>query len=178
MKAIEEVGIEKAVRFAAGEIQKALLKIAWLPPIRKALLQLYGCRIGKETVVLNVDFVNLYRTGFRGLRIGNNCFIGDGCLFDLADRIEIGPNTTLAQRVVINTHLNVGFNQHPLQKKFPAFSKPVSIEENCFVGIGSIILAGTVIRSNSFVGAASMVNKEVPPNSVVGGVPAKPLREK
>ena len=178
MRAIEEIGIGKAARFALGEIQKALLKLAWLPPVRKWLLQVFGSRIGKETVVLNVDFINIHRTGFQGLRIGNHCFIGEGCMLDLASQIELKNHVTLSQRVVVNTHTNVGYKNHALQPRFPAFEKPVHIEENCFVGVGSILLAGTRIGKHSFVGAASLVKGSVPPHSVIAGNPARPLQLK
>lgn len=174
----KEIGLKKAVLFAIGEIQKTFIHLAWLPNIRSWLLRFFGARIGKGSVVMNVDFVNVYRKGFSAITIGKNCFIGDGCLFDLADEIRIGDSVTLGQRVMINTHRNVGFADHPLQQRFPSFSKPVRIGNGCFIGMGSILLAGVSIGSAAVIGAGSVVNKDITADSVAAGVPAKMIPKK
>jgi len=50
---------------------------------------------------------------------------------------------------------------------------PVTIEDNCFVGLGAIVMPGVTVHKNSVVGAGSVVTKDVPEGSVVAGVPAK-----
>jgi maltose O-acetyltransferase len=136
-----------------------------------------GAEIGKGTIIHETSFFNLYRLGFRGLKIGKKCFIGNECMLDLADKIILKDNVTLAERVIILTHMNVGYLDHSLQKHFPKFSKPVLIEEDSFIGTGSIILPGLKIGKNSLIAAGSIVIKDVPRNVVVGGNPAKILKK-
>jgi acetyltransferase-like isoleucine patch superfamily enzyme len=72
--------------------------------------------------------------------------------------------------------MNVGYRDHPLQATFPPFAAPVVIEEGCFVGASATILGGVSIGAGSFVAAGSVVTKDVPPRSLVGGVPARIIR--
>jgi acetyltransferase-like isoleucine patch superfamily enzyme len=83
---------------------------------------------------------------------------------------------TLAERVLILTHTNVGYHDHPLQSAFPPFAAPVTIERGCFVGAQVVILPGVTIGAGSFVAAGSVVTESVPARTLVAGVPARPLR--
>ena len=177
MKAIEEIGISKGFKFMFWTVISCLLSISLFPPVRKALLILFGAKIGKNTIIHTVKFFNLYRRGFAGFRVGNSCFIGDHCLFDLADEINIGDKVTLAEEIAVITHLNVGYKDHPLQKYFPSSSSPVKIKDGCFVGARSTILSGVEIGEESFVAAGSLVNKNVPSRTLVGGVPVKEIKK-
>ena len=124
----------------------------------------------------NVNFFNYYRTGFKGIKIGNNCFIGDESLIDLADQILIYGSVTIAERVTILTHTNVGYRDHPLQKYFPPTAQPVTLEYGAFIGASVTILPGVTVGKCAFVAAGSVVTKDVPAYSLVGGVPAKLIR--
>ena len=88
----------------------------------------------------------------------------------------IDENVTIAERVTILTHLNVGYEGHPLQKYFPSKSLPTFLAEGCFIGTNSTILCGVNIGKFSFVAAGSLVNKDVPDKTLVGGVPAKVIK--
>ena len=81
---------------------------------------LLGARIGARSLLHDVRFFNLYRRGPGRPRIGDECFLGDECLLDLAEGIELEDQVTLAERVLVLTHLNVGYADHPLQSAFPA----------------------------------------------------------
>jgi maltose O-acetyltransferase len=144
--------------------------------VRAAWLRLLGARIGSRVVLHDVRFFNLYRRGPGGLRIGDDCFLGDECLLDLADEIHLEGQVTLAERVVILTHLNVGYRDHPLQRHFPAFAAPVRLGRGSFVGASSTILAGVRIGAGSFVAAGSVVTEDVPDGALVAGVPARKVR--
>ncbi|MFQ5716097.1 MAG: acyltransferase [Nitrospinales bacterium] len=139
-------------------------------------LRLLGARVGQNVVIHKVRFFNFYRTGFRGLSIDDYCFIGNDVLIDLADEVRLARHVTLAERAVVLTHSNVGFKDHPLQKYYPAHSKPVTIDKGAFVGVNATILTGINIGECAFVSAGSLVNKDIPPYTVVGGVPAKPIK--
>jgi acetyltransferase-like isoleucine patch superfamily enzyme len=176
LKALREIGVRKTVRFVAGTIYLVLFRLMILPPLRTLLLRLAGVRIGKNVTIHTARFFNVYRRGFSGLRIGDNCFIGDDALIDLADEIILEDDVTLAERVTILTHVNVGFQEHPLQKYFPSYSKGVLLKRGCFVGTNATILPGVTVGECGFVAAGAVVRTDVSPYHVVGGVPARTLR--
>jgi acetyltransferase-like isoleucine patch superfamily enzyme len=177
MKALKEISIITLGKFILLELLMLLYKLLVFPPLRTIFLRLCGAQIGKNCIIHNVSFFNQYRKGFAGLEIKDNCFIGNECLFDLANRVIMEENVTLAERVIVLTHMNVGYKDHPLQKNFPALTKETKIREGAFIGAGSIILAGITIGKNSFVAAGSVVTRPVPEKTVVGGNPAKVLRK-
>ena len=176
MKALREIGIRKALRFGAGTVLLVLFRLMIFPPLRTAFLRFVGVKIGKNVTIHAVRFFNLYRRGFAGLRIGDNCFIGDDTLVDLADEITLEDDVTLAERVTILTHVNVGFQDHPLRRYFPSYSKGVLIKRGCFVGTNATILPGVTVGECGFVAAGAVVREDVSPYHVVGGVPARTLR--
>ena len=120
MKAAEEIGWARMLRFGAMTLLMLPYKAALFPPLRVLFLRLLGARVGRRVVLHDVRFFNLYRRGLSGLRIGDDCFLGDECLLDLAEGIELQDQVTLAERVLILTHTNVGYRDHPLQRHFPA----------------------------------------------------------
>ena len=113
MKAVDEIGLRAAARFGFFTLAMVPYRMALFPPLRKAWLELLGARIGAKVILNDVRFFNLYRRGLSGLRVGDECFLGDECLLDLAESIELGSQVTLAERVLILTHTNVGYRDHP-----------------------------------------------------------------
>ena len=176
MKAADEVGWAKLFRFGVMTLLMVPYRLALVPPLRALLLRLYGARIGKRVVLHDVRFFNLYRRGLGGLRIADECFLGDECLLDLAEGIEIAEQVTLAERVLILTHTNVGYSDHPLQKHFPAKAAPVVLEHGCFLGAQVLVLPGVRVGAAAFVAAGSVVTEDVPPRTLVAGVPARVIR--
>lgn len=175
--ALREVGWVKALRYVLGQFQIALLMSnIILPPLRRWLLRLFGAHIGKATVVHPCRFINVYRTGFRGLTLGHHCFIGEECLLDLADAIRCGDHVTLAERVTILTHTNVGYRSHPLQRHLPSTTAPVQIGMGTFIGTNTTVLPGVTIGQEAIIGAASFVRESVPDRNMVAGVPAHVIR--
>jgi acetyltransferase-like isoleucine patch superfamily enzyme len=83
---------------------------------------------------------------------------------------------TLAERVLVLTHTNVGYHDHPLQPHFPPRAAPVVIERGSFVGASVTLLPGVRIGALSFVAAGSVVTADVPAGTLAAGVPARPLR--
>ena len=84
---------------------------------------------------------------------------------------------TVAERVTVLTHTNVGYKDHPLQHHFPTLTRPVTFRQGCFVGACATVLPGVEIGAKAFVAAGAVVTRDVPPNTVVGGVPAQVIRE-
>ena len=176
MKALQEIGWRRAARFGVFTLAMVPYRLALVPQLRGPWLRLLGARLGRRTIVHDVRFFNLYRRGLSGLDVGDECFLGDECLLDLAEGIRLGRQVTLAERVLILTHTNVGYSDHPLQSRFPAMAAPVTIETGAFLGANVTVLPGVTIGARSFVAAGSVVTGDVPPDTLVGGVPARPLR--
>jgi acetyltransferase-like isoleucine patch superfamily enzyme len=70
---------------------------------------------------------------------------------------------------VLLTHLNVGYEDHPLTTRFPTETAEVTILRGSFVGVAAVVLAGCRIGPKAFVAAAAPVNRNVAPGEVVGG---------
>lgn len=109
--------------------------------------------------------------------IGENCNVMSRKIPLYAKLIKLGNNVRLASNVTFVTHdvTHVMLNANPALNgtKFKEKIGCIEIQENVFVGAGSTILYGVRIGSNVIVGAGSLVNKDIPSNSVVGGVPAR-----
>jgi len=176
MKALREIGVRRAARFGFFTLAMVPYRALLFPQVRALYLRLLGAQVGKRTILHGVRFFNLYRKGLPGLIIGKECFLGDECLFDLAESIVLEDQVTLAERVLILTHTNVGYQDHPLQRHFPALAAPVRIGQGSFIGAGAIILPGLHIGPGSFVAAGSVVTRDVPAQTMVAGVPAVPRR--
>lgn len=132
--------------------------------------------IGKYAVIRPV---NIYGSEIgEGLKIGNNSSIGPFAYIGCSGLIEIGDNVIMSPRVSIyaENHLYHGLDE-PIMKQGVkrAF---VKIEDNCWIAANSVILSGVTIGTGSVVAAGSVVNKDVPPYSVVAGVPAKIIKSR
>jgi len=176
VKALREIGASRAAAYAVRTFGAAIANALLISPLRVAGLRLLGARIGSNTNAQSLSFTSLHRAGFSGLSVGANCWLGEECLLDLYERIEISEHVTLAPRVVILTHLNVGYQDHPLQKYFPHKVASVILERGVFIGANTTILPGVRIGEESFVAAGSVVANDVPPRTLVGGSPAKIIR--
>lgn len=176
MKALDEIGWRRALRFGFSTLAMVPYRFALVPPLRAAWLRMLGARVGHGTIIHDVRFFNLYRRGLGGLDVGRQCFLGDECLLDLAEGIRLGPQVTLAERVLILTHTNVGYADHPLQRFFPSMAAPVIIEGGAFIGAAATLLPGLIIGEEAFVAAGSVVTENVPARHLVAGVPARTIR--
>jgi acetyltransferase-like isoleucine patch superfamily enzyme len=88
--------------------------------------------------------------------------------------IKIGNHCTITAGVTLLTHDGGAWLFRREIPELNVFGK-IEIKDNCFIGIGSIILPNVTIGPNSVVGAGSVITKDVPPNTVVAGVPAKEI---
>lgn len=113
---------------------------------------------------------------FSNLSIGDHSNILDDCFFLLRDKIIIGNNVDIAYRVTIITSSNASASDF-IRSYYPPFTAPVIIEDDVWIGANVTILGGVKIGKCSVVAAGALVNKDVPPYSVVAGVPAKVIKK-
>lgn len=177
MMALYEVGIGKAMRYVFFSLWQYLFSMMIISPLRVWLLRVFGAKIGKNTVIERIRLNNLYRTGIIGITIENNCYLGDGVTLDLAERITLEDYVTLSFDVIVLTHTNVGYKDHPVQAHIPSVAKPVMFKKGCFVGARATILPGITIGEGAAVAAGAVVTKAVPAKTLAGGVPAKVIRK-
>ena len=134
-------------------------------------MQRAGVGVGAGARVHRCHLVNVEGAGFQGLEIGVSAHIGPECLLDLASSIAIGDRATLAPRVTVLTHSDPGASavaaQHPRREG------PVSIGPDAWIGAGAVVMPGVSIGAKAVVGAGSVVTRDVPPDSLVAGVPAE-----
>lgn len=134
---------------------------------------LFGELIGQS---LDDGFLLLppfYASGGSETRIGRNVFINQNCtLYDLGG-IDIGDDVMIGPNVSIITS---GHPLDPATRRSVTIGKPISIGSNVWIGTGATILGGVTIGENSVVAAGSVVTRDVPPNVLVGGNPARILR--
>ena len=92
--------------------------------------------------------------------------------------IEIGEDTILgAGSLILDNDFHIPGPGFSWLTEYTQNSKPVKIGRGCFVGARSIVLKGVVLGDRVIVGAGSVVTKNVPPNSIVAGNPAKVVRQ-
>ncbi len=110
----------------------------------------------------------------RGVKIGRNVEIGYFCIIDNVHphMVEIEDNVTIAAMSIILAHDNSMYYARDEDVKVGK----VVIKKNAFIGVHSVILPGVTIGEGAIVGAMSLVNKDVPPHTVVAGIPARIIR--
>jgi len=139
-------------------------------PILKSNGAVIGINADIETPLLfhNCD-------DFKNLEVGNNCHIGKNCFFDMSEKITIEQNVVISMQTTIITHLDM--TKSNLNKLYPLKSKPVMIKNDSYIGANSVILMGVTLNEKSFIAAGSVVTNDVPPFTMVGGIPAKKIKD-
>lgn len=136
--------------------------------IRKLFSRLTGVQVDDT-----FDLLPPFYTDFgKNIRVGRNVFINHACTF--MDRGGI----TIEDDVLIGPKVNLITINHPLNpaKRRSTISTPIVIKKNAWIGVGAMVMPGVTIGENSIVSAGAVVTKDVPPNTVVAGVPAKIIK--
>lgn len=122
----------------------------------------------KETENVAV-FTPIYINNGKNLHIGKNVFINFDCTFLTLGGITIEDDVLIGPKVSLITE------NHPLdpQNRKGLIGKPILIKKNAWIGANATILPGVTIGKNSIVAAGAVVSKDVTDNVVVGGIPAK-----
>ena len=136
--------------------------------IRKRLSDLIGTELDESTIV----FAPFYTNFGRFIKIGKNVFVNHACTF-----LDMG-GITIEDDVLIGPKVNLITENHPLDpaNRKALISKSIVVKRNAWIGAAATILSGVTIGENSVVAAGAVVISDVPPNTVVGGVPAKIIK--
>ena len=108
-----------------------------------------------------------YTAGGDEIRIGRNVFVNQNCTFydlgglDIADDVLIGPNVSI---------ITAGHPLEPSRRRNATVGKPIVIEKNVWIAAGATIIGGVTVGENS------VVTRDVPPNTLAGGNPARAIR--
>lgn len=153
-----------------GEI---IIRNAIHPKFRAWLLRLFGASVGINVRIHSCRFMN-FELGFKNLKIGDGVYIGTDVLIDCACALNIGKNTTISARSALITHSDPGTSQgNAIAKIYPARKIGVFIGNDCWIGVGVIILDGSVLNDRCIVAAGSVVNgNTLDKESLYAGTPA------
>ena len=129
---------------------------------------IWAALIGSTTV-----FTPFHTNFGKHITIGNHVFINHGCSF-----LDLG-GITIEDNALIGPKVNLITENHPIDptQRKSLILHPILIKKNAWIGAGATILPGVTIGENSIVAAGAVVNKDVPANTIVGGVPAKIIKE-
>src|SRR6478735_12645183 len=140
---------------------------------RAELFRLSGFSIGSGTRFASPPKINGQRQLFSNLVIGADCIIEADCVLDLEDRITIGDRVTLSPGVMILTSTHeLDIREH---RAGAVQRLPVSIGDGALLGARCVILPGVNVGAGAIVNPGSVVNKNVEPQTRVGGTPATQL---
>lgn len=137
--------------------------------IRAVFSELTGSKVD-ETFSLIPPF---YTTGGENIRVGRNVFINQNCTMydlggiDIGDDVMIGPNVSI---------ITSGHPVEPSRRRDGVIAKPIAIGRNVWIAAGVTIIGGVTVGKNAVVAAGSVVTRDVPPNTLVGGNPARVIR--
>jgi maltose O-acetyltransferase len=145
--------------------------VGWVPShhFRRFMYRLFGVGIGKgSTIHWQTRFF-----GPRGVRIGEYCNIGNNAFLDGREGLTIGNRVATGAEIMIYTL------QHDIDSAtFEVAGGPVIIEDYVYIGPRAIILPNVRVGRGAVIAAGAVVTKDVPAYAVMGGVPARYLRER
>lgn len=136
--------------------------------IRQIMGRLTGREVGEGFTL----FPPFYTDFGKNIAIGRNVFINSGCHFQDQGGIAIGDGALIGHNVVLAT---VNHALEPEKRRRNRYA-PIRIGENVWIGSNATILPGVTLGDWAVVAAGAVVTKDVPPMTVVGGVPARVFR--
>lgn len=130
-----------------------------------------------DNATLNVKDYIVYSGGFIGIADNATLTLGNGYMnYDSKimcfKQISIGDDTFISENVVIRDSDN-----HKILDGKHIPTQPINIGNHVWIGIGATILKGVTIGDGAIIAAGAVVTKDVPPKTLVGGVPARVIKE-
>lgn len=164
---------------------------------RHKYLTSYGRRIELNGVAFIGKNVKIQVRPGAKLKLGRWCWVGSGTKIRVhGGEVEIGAKTVVGEEVTFSAYeqislgresviadraMFIDFDHCVMEVERPIrqqgiYARPVRVGHNAWLGYGACIIRGVTVGDNCIVGTSAVVNKDVPDNAVVGGIPAKVLR--
>jgi acetyltransferase-like isoleucine patch superfamily enzyme len=156
----------------AAEDQKATAEINTGYHDQAELRTLMGRLIGKEMPEKFMLFPPIYADFGRNISLGEGVFINSGCCFQDQGGVRIGDGCQIGHQVVFAT-IDHGIDP---DRRHDVMASEIVLERNVWVGSHATILRGVTIGHDSIIAAGAVVTRDVPPMTVVAGVPARPVK--
>ena len=161
------------MRYYSREAQKIMMKINTVFHEPEELRELFSELTGKPVDEGFGLFPPFYTDFGKNISLGKNVFINAGCKFQDQGGIFLDDGALIGHGVVLAT-LNHDMDPEKRQQLHPA---PIHIGKRVWIGANATICSGVTIGDNAVVAAGAVVIKDVPEDTVVGGVPAKILKK-
>ena len=109
----------------------------------------------------------------KNIRVGKHVFINHCCEFMDRGGITIGDDVLIAPKVNLIT---ISHPLHPADRR-ATFTAPIVIKNGVWIGVAATVLPGVTVGENSIVAAGAVITKDVPPDTLVAGIPAKIIKK-
>lgn len=173
----ENIEMGREQELAAGNLFQEAIKITMEMNTQyhtpEELQEIMSRLIGKQVDDTFRLFPPFYTDFGKNISIGRDVFINSGCHFQDQGGITIGDGSLIGHNVVLAT---INHALRPSQKR-KNLHAPISIGSNVWIGSNAVILPGVTIGEWAVVAAGAVVTKDVPPYTVVGGIPAKVIKK-
>ena len=169
----EDPKVIETMRYYSREAQKITMEINNTYHEPEELRELFSRLIGKPVDDQFGLFPPFYTDFGKNIMLGKNVFINAGCKFQDQGGIFIDDDALVGHGVVIAT---LDHDMDP-EKRHALHPAPVHIGKKVWIGANATITSGVTIGDNAVVAAGAVVTKDVPNDTIVGGVPAKPIKK-
>ncbi len=139
--------------------------------VRMDVVPFNAFQLGAGSTIEDFSVVN---NGVGDVRIGHHCHLGLGAV--VIGPVTLGNNIIIAQHVVMSGLNHVYDDIETPIRYQPTVTKPIVLEDDCWIGANVTIVAGVTVGRHSVVAGGSVVTRDVLPFTVVGGNPARVLR--
>lgn len=157
-------------------VNRHLLSTPCRDSAKRVLRRFGACIAESASLPTHLIIDNAVSGDYENLRVGNNAYIGKGCLLDLVALIQIENEAAVSAGCQLLTHGDPGTGRFMERTYFPRRTGPIYVGKCAWIGAGAILLPGVKIGECSVVGAGAVVTNEVEPFSVVMGIPARLVR--
>ncbi|MEM7154077.1 MAG: acyltransferase [Myxococcota bacterium] len=147
----------------------AYLRQCWSADQTKDILTRFGADIHPDAWPMGPHLtLHEYGETFANLSVGAYTHVGREVFLDLSDRVIIEDSVSLGMRSMVLTHRNLGeYPNKPAAKLIPKKRRPTILRRGCSVGAGCVLLCGVEIGEHAVVNAGVVVDRDVPPRTIV-----------
>lgn len=114
----------------------------------------------------------------KGIEIGDNFGCGEFCFFGSAGGIKIGNDVIMGQSVRFHAQNHYYANKNRLIREQGTYEEGISIGDNCWIGSGVVFLDAVTVGNGCVIGANTVVNNDIPENSIAVGNPVKVIKKR